>query len=50
MNHHVIQTWDGKSGEGNEREHAVTELAKVQALKRIKTQEQQKYNIIIYII
>jgi len=31
-------------------EQAVKELVKVQALKHTKTQEQQKYNIIIYII
>jgi len=34
----------------NEREQAVTELAQVQAIEHTRTQEQQKYNIIIYII
>ena len=52
MNHGVIQTWDGKRGEGNEREHAVTELVKVQALKRIKNTRtaEIQYYYLYYIV
>jgi len=33
---------------GNERQQTVTALAQVQAMKHTRTQEQQKYNIIIH--